>query len=160
MTIPQVINYLVLWSLFGALVFSLIVIYLFRSGRVFDSLTEEGHLKKDMSLKGLLTMISFLVLIVVFISATNYVSLVSRGIDRSFWLMFWLNLSLIVVLIAYDTFVIDWYVIGHWRPAFLELPKAMDKEQMKEHIRRTFIAAPLIALLLAALSSGATVLIW
>ena len=160
MTIPQIFNYIILWTLIGAAAFSMIVIYLFRSGRVYNSRTEEGHLQERMSLKGLLTMLSFLVLIVAFITFTNYLSLIRKSIDLKFWSIFGLDLVLIVILLIYDTVVIDWLVIGHWRPTFLQLPDIMDKEQMVEHIRRTFIAGPLFALLLAALSAGATVLIW
>jgi len=160
MTISQILNYLILWSLVGATAFSLVVIYLFRSGRVYNARTEEGHLQERMSLKGLLTMLSFLTLIAVFITFTNYFSLVSQGITLKFWSVFSLNLALIIILIVYDTLVIDWLVIGYWRPSLLQLPEAMDKEQMVEHIRRTIFVAPLFALLLAALSAGATVLIW
>jgi hypothetical protein len=148
------------WSATGAAAFSLVVIYLFRSGRVYDARTEEGHLKQRMSLRGLLTMLSFMALVVAFITMTNVLSLVCRGIEPRFWSLFGLNLSLILVLIVYDSLVIDWLIIGHWRPRFLNLPKAMDKEQMKEHIRRTFIVGPLFALLLALLSAGATALLW
>jgi len=160
MTPSQIINYLILWTLVGAVIFSLIVIYLFRSDRVYDSRTEEGHLKERMSLKGLLTMLSFLVLIVAFITFTNFISLVSQGVYQKFWPVFGLNLVLIIILIIYDSLVIDWLVIGHWRPAFLQLPEAMDKDQMVEHIRRTLYVAPFFALLLAALSAGTTVLFW
>ena len=160
MLLHQVLKYLILWSLIGSIVFSLMVIYLFRSGRVYDARNEKGHLKKRMSIKGLLTMISFLVLIVAFMTFTNFLSLVSQDIQVTFWQAFWLNLSLIIVLILYDSVVIDWWVIGRWRPAFLQLPEAMDKEEMAKHIRATFVAGPLFALLLAVFSAGVTTLIW
>jgi len=160
MTIAQVLNYLILWSVVGALTFNLIVVYLFRSGRVYESRTEEGHLKQRMSLKGILSMLSFLGLIVASMTATNYLSLVRHGVELTSWSLFWLNLSLILILIVYDSLVIDWYVIGHWRPEFLALPEAMDREQMKEHIRRTFYVALPFSLLLAALSAGLTALLW
>ena len=155
-----IFNYLILWSLIGAVAFSLVVVYLFRSGGVYDSRNEEGHLKKEMPLKGLLTMLAFLVLIIAFITLTNYLSLVRVGSTLKFWSLFGLDLVLIMILIVYDTLVIDWWVIGHWRPGFLQLPDEMDKEQMKEHIRRSFFVAPLFGLLLAALSAGVTVWLW
>lgn len=155
-----IFNYLLLWTLIGAFVFSIIVIYLFRSGRVYDARNEEGHLKEKMPLKGLLTMLAFLALIVGFITLTNYLSLVRNGIDLKFWPLFGLNLALIMILIIYDTLVIDWWVIGFWRPAFLQLPETMDKGQMKEHIRRSFVVAPLFGLLLAALSAAVSVWVW
>jgi hypothetical protein len=155
-----IFSYLLPWTLIGMFAFSLIVIYLFRSGRVYNARNEEGHLKEEMPLKGLLTMLAFLVLIVAFIALSNYLSLVRLGIDLTFWSLFGLNLAMIMLLIVYDTLVIDWWVIGRWRPAFLQLPDTMDRNQMKEHIRRSFVVAPLFALLLAALSAGISVLIW
>ncbi|MBN2044950.1 MAG: hypothetical protein JW757_08030 [Anaerolineales bacterium] len=155
-----IFNYLVLWTVIGAAAFSLVVVYLFRSGRVYDARNEGGHLKAEMPRKGLLTMLGFLVLIIGFITLSNYLSLVRRGMALTYWPLFGLNLALILILIVYDTLVIDWWVIGHWRPAFLQLPAAMDKDQMKEHIRRSFVVAPLFGLLLAALSAGVTIWLW
>lgn len=160
MDISQIIQYLLVWSAISAAAFSLVVIYLFRSGRVYDARTEEGHLKPHLSLRGLLTMLSFLALVVAFMTMTNFLGLVRCGFELGYWSLFGLNLSLILILTVYDSLVIDWFVIAHWRPAFLNLPQAMDREQMKEHLRRTFFVAPLYALLLASLSAGATTLLW
>ena len=155
-----ILDYLLLWSLIGMAAFSAIIIYLFRSNRVYEARTEEGHLKKEMPLKGLLNMLIFLALVVAFIAGANYVSLISRGIFPKFWGLFGINLALIMILIVYDTLVIDWWVIGHWRPRFLHLPDKMDKDQMKVHIRRSFVVAPMFGLLLAILSAGVTLFIW
>jgi hypothetical protein len=160
MSASLIFYYLPMGTLIGVAVFSLVVIYLFRSGRVYDSRNEEGHLKKEMPLKGLLTMLAFITLIIAFMAFTNYFSLVRNGYEPKFWPLFGLNLALIMILIVYDTLVIDWWVIGHWRPAFLQLPDTMDKEQMKEHILRSFYVAPLFGLLLAALSAGVTLWVW
>jgi hypothetical protein len=146
--------------LIGAIAFSLIVIYLFRSGSVYNARTEEGHLKEKMPLRGILSMFIFLILVVAFIAATNYISLISQGVEVTFWSLFLLNFALIAILILYDSLVIDWWVIGFWRPAFLKLPDAMDKEQMKVHLKRTIFVAPPIALVIAILSAGVTSLLW
>jgi hypothetical protein len=155
-----ILSYLGLWSLIGALAFSLIVIYLFRTGTVYNSRTEEGHLKKKMPLRGILSMLLFLVLVVAFISSTNYLSLISKGVEVTFWSLFLLNFALIGILVIFDSLVIDWWVIGFWRPAFLNLPNAMDKEQMKVHLKRTMLVAPIISLIIAFFSAGVTILIW
>ena len=105
-------------------------------------------------------MLAFLVLVVGFITAANYFSLAAAGVALTFLPLFILDLALIMLLIVYDTLVIDWWVIGFWRPAFLRLPDSMNKEQMRVHIRRSFVVAPLFALLLAALSAGVTVWVW
>ena len=158
MTLQTIITYLSFWTLTGAAVFSLVVIVLFRSGLAFTARSEEGHLKEEMPLKGLLTMIAFLAFIVAFITAANYFSLTRQGIHPDFWALFLLNLGLILLLEIYDTLVIDWWVIGQWRPAFLNLPEAMNKEEMKTHIRRSFVLAPLFGLLIALAS--AVISVW
>jgi hypothetical protein len=159
-TSNDILSYLGLWSLIGAIAFSIIVIFLFRSGTVYNSRTEEGHLKKEMPLRGILSMLIFLILVVAFIALSNYISLISRGFEITFLSVFLLNLALILILVVYDTLVIDWWVIGFWRPRFLNLPETMNKEQMKVHIKRTFVVAPIISLVIALLSAGVTVLIW
>jgi hypothetical protein len=162
MNMPTVVilSYLGLWSLVGAIAFSLIVIYLFRSGAVYNSRTEEGHLKEKMPLRGILSMLIFLILVLAFITATNFFSLISKGIEITFWPLFLLNFALIAILVIFDSLVIDWWVIGFWRPSFLQLPDAMEKEQMKVHLKRTLIVAPVISIAIALLSAGITILIW
>jgi hypothetical protein len=107
-----ILNYLGLWSLIGAIAFSFIVIYLFRTGAVYNARTEEGHLKEKMPLRGILSMLLFLVLVVAFITATNYLSIISKGVEVTFWSLFFLNFALIVILVVYDSLVIDLWVIG------------------------------------------------
>ena len=160
MTISLALIYLTSWSLIGAAAFSLIVLYLFRSGKVYDARTEEGHLKPEMPWKGILNMILFLGLIVATLTLSNFLTLVPRAADLDFWMVFLLNFLLITILILYDSLVIDWWVIGHWRPAFLQIPETMNKKQMAKHIRRTVFVAPPLAILLSAFSSIATTLIW
>jgi len=160
MSSAVILNYLGLWILIGAIAFSLIVIYLFRSGSVYNARTEEGHLKEKMPLRGILSMVIFLIVVVAFIAGTNYISLISKGVKVSFWSLFLLNFAFIAILVVYDSLVIDWWVIGFWRPTFLNLPDAMDKKQMKVHLQRTLIVAPPISLLIAVLSAGVTTLVW
>jgi len=105
-------------------------------------------------------MVIFLIVVVAFIAGTNYISLISKGVEVSFWSLFLLNFAFIAILVVYDSLVIDWCVIGFWRPTFLNLPDAMDKKQMKVHLQRTLIVAPPISLLIAVLSAGVTTLVW
>jgi hypothetical protein len=160
MSTTLISNYLLNWGLLGAAAFSLIVLYLFRSGRAYEARTREGHLKEDMPRKGMLNILLFLAVIVAFITLTNYLSLVSRGSALSFWPLFGLNLALILILVIFDSLVIDWWVIGIWRPLVLQLPEEMDREQMKVHLRRTLVVAPPISVLIALLSAGMTMLIF
>jgi hypothetical protein len=160
MTFSFILSFLGPWSLIGAVAFSLVVVFLFRSGAVYTSRTEEGHLKKEMPLKGILTMLAFLCVIIGFMTTANYFGLVSRQIELEFWPVFWLDLALIMILIVYDTLVIDWWVIGIWRPVFLQLPETMNKTEMKEHIRRSFFVAPIFGVLLALVSAAISAALW
>lgn len=153
MGLSAILRYLACWSLVGAAAFSLVVVFLFRSGVVYAARNEVGHLKKEMPLKGVLAMLAFLCLVVGFLAAANYFSLAGKGIRLSFARLFLLNLAHMLILIAFDSLVIDWWVIGIWRPEFLNLPAEMDKSQMKEHLRRTLLAGPVFALLLALFAS-------
>jgi hypothetical protein len=160
MSPSQIANYLLTWGLTGAFTFNLFVIYLFRSGRVYDGPTKQGHIREDLPRKGLATMLVFLLAVVGFFILTNYLSLVRTGAEMKFWPVFGLNLALIVVLVVYDSLVIDWWVIAFWRPTILKLPDEMDRTQMAVHLRRTLVVAPPISLAIALLSAAGTVLIW
>ena len=65
-----------------------------------------------------------------------------------------------MILVIYDSIVIDWLVIVLWRPAFLKLPDAMNAESMKKHILITIPVAPVICLVIAGISAGLTIFIW
>jgi hypothetical protein len=158
--ISQTLSYLGFFSLAGALAFSLIVIFLFRSGLVFAARNQEGHLKKKIPLKGLFTLLSFLGLIIAFIVSANYFGLVSRQIILRFWSLFFLNFGLMLILLLYDTIVIDWLVIGLWRPRFLQLPDAMNKQEMKTHIAKSIIAGPVFSFFLAMASTLISYYLW
>lgn len=153
MEISALLGYLGTWFLIGAAAFSVVVVYLLRSGAAYNARTEEGHLKKEMPLKGLLSMLGFMLLIVAFLVSANIFGLIRKGFTMGFTSLFLLNFALMLTLIAYDTFVIDWFVIGFWRPSFLRLPDAMDKTQMKEHMRRSFLVAPLLGAAIALVAT-------
>jgi hypothetical protein len=74
----------------------------------------------------------------------------------SFWVLLALNYALFLVLFLYDTLVIDFFVIGRWRPAILNLPDEMDAGSMAEHIRASMVVAPLIGLVLSLVSTLVT----
>lgn len=99
-------------------------------------------------------------MIIVFLVLTNYIGLASRNITLSFLMLFFLNLSVMLGLILYDALVIDWLVIGHWRPAFLHLPESMQATEMKTHIKRSLVAAPVFGILLAFVATVISYYIW
>jgi hypothetical protein len=58
-----------------------------------------------------------------------------------------------MILLIYDTLVIDYLVIVKWRPKFLLIPEAMNAQSMRQHILATIPVGPVIGLVLTALST-------
>ena len=149
MSINEIVTYLLVWGIAGAVLFSLFVIFIFRSGIVYTAREETGLMKKKIPLAGYLTSGGFLFLIVVFLVTANYVGLYRAGHQLSFWGVYALNLGLYLLLFLFDTLVIDGLVIGYWRPAFLQLPEAMGAESMGEHIKKSIPVGVLFGLLIS-----------
>jgi len=60
-----------------------------------------------------------------------------------------LNLGLYLILFLFDSLVIYGFVIGLWRPAFLQLPDAMGAESMREHIQKSIPVGILFGLIIS-----------
>ena len=152
----DILSYLVIWSLIGALLFNLYIIFVFRSGMVYTTRKVDGTLKRRLPLSGIVNSLLFLVLIVGLLLVSNLIGFGEAGESRDFLQLFLLNYGLYWILFLYDAYVIDYFVIGRWRPAILQLPEDMNAESMAEHIRASWQAGPVIGLFLAALSAGLT----
>ena len=85
--------------------------------------------------------------------ASDYFGLKLRRMEVSFIGLYLLNYALYIVLVIYDTLVIDYLVIVKWRPKFLMIPEAMNAQSMRKHIIASIPVAPAIGLLLTALST-------
>jgi len=160
MSINNLVSYLIIWSMLGVILFNFVVIYLLRSGDVYESRGKDGLRKRDSSVKGWITTLGFLGLVVAFLLAGNYFSFLRIHSGFTFWQIFWLNFALMMILVVYDSIVIDWLVIAKWRPAFLKIPDEMNAESMKKHILFTIPVAPVICAVIAAISAGASLLLW
>lgn len=156
MSFSDALFYLTVWSLIGAIIFSAFVIFVFRTGIVYTSRKEDGTLKEKIPLSGYLTSTSLLLAIVGYLVLANYLGLVQRGFMISFGMLFTLNLLLFLILFLYDTLVIDGFVLGYWRPDFLNLPEAMGLDSMKSHMLKSIPAGVAFGLILSLLSSAIT----
>jgi hypothetical protein len=136
-TLTNIFSYLIIWEIIGAIIFSLIVLFVFRSGLVYTSRRADGTLKEDMPMRGYLTMGLFLLSIVGFMVLANYYGIARNEYKLTFGALLLINFVLYILLFTFDTLVIDSYVLGYWRPAFLHLPEAMARESMNEHIRKS-----------------------
>jgi hypothetical protein len=153
------LRYLLVWSLIGIVLFNLYVILVFRTGIVYTTRKEDGTLKESPPLSGVLNSLLLLMLIVGLLLLSNWLGLHTGMVELPFLQVFLLNYGLYFILFLYDTYAIDAYVIGHWRPSFLRIPEAMNAESMREHIRASWLVAPIIGLVLAGASAGLYVLL-
>jgi hypothetical protein len=160
MSASEILRYLMVWGIVGAILFSLFVVFVFRSGLVYTSRNENGLLKEKVPLAGYLTSGGFLVLIIIFLVAANYFGLYQGGYNLNFWELYTLNLGLYLILFLYDTLVIDGLVLGYWRPSFLQLPEAMGAESMREHIKKSIPVGILGGLLLALVCTAISFLLF
>lgn len=154
MSVKDALAYLAVWSLIGALLFSLFVVFVFRSGVVYASRKKDGTLKEEMPLRGYVAMFSTLLAIVGFLVTANYLGLARKHVSVGFGTLFVLNLTLYLILFVFDTVFIDGFVLGYWRPGFLHLSEDMGRESMKEHITRSIPVGILFGLLIAGLSTA------
>jgi hypothetical protein len=154
MSLSAVIGFLITWTIIGALLFSLFVLFVFRSGVVYTARNEDGLLKEKIPLTGYLSSAGFLVLIVIFLLGANNFGLYRSGYELTFGSLFALNLGLYLLLFLYDTLIIDGLVLGYWRPDFLQLPEAMGAESMGTHMRKSILPGILFGLVIALICSA------
>lgn len=149
----EILTYLVIWGIIGAILFSFFVIFVFRSGAVYTTRNEDGLLKEKIPLRGYLTSGLFVLSIVGFLVLANYFGLARQNIQLSFGVLYLLNFVLYLLLFLFDTIIIDGLVLGYWRPAFLQLPEAMGWDSMKEHIIKSVPVGTFFGLIIALVSA-------
>jgi hypothetical protein len=160
MTASELIRYLAIWSLVGALAFSLFVVVAFRTGFVFATRKPDGTLKDRVPLIGLLVMAAFLLLLVAFFLVANRLGLGDHIFVARFSELFFLNLVLYMILFAFDTLIIDAVVLGVWRPPFLRLPHEMGSSSMAMHIRSSLPIGLISGVLLALITATISYFVW
>ena len=150
--LKTIIINLLIWFLIGAFLLNLIVFLVYTTGMVHTAREKDGTLKKKMSLKGLLAMLGMLLLILLFIQGFDYTTF--RNVDPlRFSDILIANTILILLLVFYDSFFIDLFVLGKWRPGFLNIPEELTLESMKQHVKKQFTLGWLIVVPLILLSA-------
>lgn len=160
MSVGAISGFLLLWSLIGTAVFNLYVLFVFRSGQVYAARKPDGTLKDKVPTRGIATMLGFLALLIGFLVAANLIGLSGSKDLLGFGALFLLDLGLYWILFVYDTLVIDWLVLGKWRPKFLMIPDEMGRESMAQHMRKSLVMGTLSGIVLALGAAGITLLIW
>lgn len=154
MSLIDAIIYLAIWSLIGATLFCVFVVFVFKSGIVYTSRNEDGKLKDKIPIKGYITMALFLLAIVGFFVLANYLGLGRNETSLGFLTLFLLNLGLYLLLFLFDTFFIDWLVLVIWRPEFLHLSDQLGRESMREHIIKSIPISMAFGIAISGLSSA------
>jgi len=134
MALNNAVAYLALWSLIGAVLFSIFVVFVFRSGVVYASRKKDGTLKEKIPFTGYIAMAALLITMMGFFVLANYIGLVRNEVAVGFGTLFLLNLGLYILLFLFDTLFIDGFVLGYWQPSFLNLSNQIGRESMRAHI--------------------------
>jgi hypothetical protein len=126
-----------IWGLIGASLLNVIVIVVYKTGIVHTARNKDGTLKRKIPYMGILTMLIMLLLVVTFIVLFDYSTFSSRQ-DSVYIEVAVTNFLFLLLLVLYDSLVIDIFVLGIWRPAFLNIPDAVSLESMKVHVKKQF----------------------
>lgn len=146
-------SFFVIWGLVGILCFTLILLVVLKSGLMAKVRDENGELRKPMPLVGKLAKLMMVFSVVLYFWVVDYFGVVKPGFDPSFLHLFLLNLGLFLIILLYDTFVIDILIIVIWHPDFLPLTDAPGFTSIKYHLK-TLLPGTLLGLFFSLLSSG------
>ena len=133
MNTSKLLEYYLVWSVVGCSIFNVFVIIVFRSGIVWEARDKGGTLKRDIPLRGYLTMLVIPFGIIALQVMSNILSLRRVGISLEFMRLWLLNFGYYLILLVYDTLVIDYFVLLIWRPNFLAIPEDLNQGSMKKH---------------------------
>ena len=160
MTVSTVLSYLLIWGLFGCVLFFAVVAVLFRTGFVYTARKQDGTLKDEIPLSGKFAMLMIPTSFFVFQVLSNYFGLIQHDITLSYGHLYLLNYGVYLILFLFDTFFIDGFVLAKWRPDFLQLPDEMGEKSMRKHILVSIPIGLLLGALLTLISTTASYFLW
>lgn len=128
----EAIWYIAYWGTIGCIFFTGMVYILFKTDLVYTARDEDGKLKRNMPLKGYITM-SIIPISIIYLQIQGWTS--------SLWLhsfgfndIFLVNYGLFFFLFLYDTLLIDILVLCIWRPSFIKIPDREGFTSIKHHL--------------------------
>jgi hypothetical protein len=152
MMIEELLVSLLLWFILSILILHILLVIVYRTGIVFTNREKDGSLKKKMPLKGLVTMVVFFLLIVLFFilfdifTFSNYTSV-------NFSMVLIMNFFLLVLFDIYDAVVVDLLILAKIKPKFLHLPSEVTMDSMKYHVKKQFTVGWILKIPILIISS-------
>ncbi len=114
---------LLLAMLVGVVWLNLLVMYLFSKGFIYRYISRKGILHSSISLGSKLYLMLLGVFVVFYLVIVDLVVLGYN--ERSFAVVFLVNCSLVAVLVSYQIFVVNQWLLVVVRPLFLKVSKLM-----------------------------------
>ena len=146
-----------IWTAAGLIGFSLYVFVVFRTGLLYLARHADGTLKEKVPLKGRLVGLPLILLWLGLVLGYGRFGVRPYNPTITFFQLFLLNSLMFCLIFLFDTFLIDWFIIVKWRPAFLRIPSAMDAAAMRQHINASLKKGGAIVLLAGLVS---TTIVW
>jgi len=143
---------LIIWFFIGANLLNIVVIIFSYTGLLYSKYDKEGRIKKKVPLKGFLSTIFGLVIIMILFVFYDY-SLFKESEQINYFDILLANFILLFLLELYDALFIDIFVIGLWRPKFLKLKDYYSLGSMRTHVKKQFTIAWIMKIPLLLLSS-------
>ena len=129
----MVIN-LVIFFLTGCFSLLLLTFIVYKTGAVHKSRDSKGQLKKKQSLSSIVMMTIVLILIISFFVLFGLFTFTQEtGLPQKILLIS----GLMLLLVFFDSFFIDIFLIGILRPSFLHIPDETTLQTIKIHVIKT-----------------------
>ena len=111
---------------------------------VYAARNLDGTLKEKIPARGVVVSLSLLLISIGLLLLFDYFVLAPFASSLTIFHIFLLNFLLYLLIFIYDTYVIDYWVIGKWRPKFMQIPEEMNADSMHLHIVESTKKGPII----------------
>jgi hypothetical protein len=146
----HVFCHLLQFFIIGCIALLLLTVVVYRTGMVHATRDRQGHLKKRQSVSGILILFVVLLLIISFFVTFGLVTFQNGS---SFSKIVLRTALLMLLLVSFDSLIIDLLIIGIIRPSLLQIPSETTLKTMKEHVIKTFTAGLLFIIPIIVISS-------
>lgn len=146
------ISTLIIWFFSGAALLLVVTYLVYKTKVVYAAREKSGVIKRQIPAAGILSMLVFLLLVLAFLVGFDVVSFGKPG-SNSITEIILYNFLLVTALSLFDAFVIDYLILGCWKPEFLQIPLEVTTDSMKIHIKKQLSIGWLIKIQLAVISA-------